>query len=318
MSNLTRFWLIIAIILILIGCLIFGGVMSVLKWDFNKLSTSKFETNVYTFNEALENISVISNTANIEFVSSENIEVVCYEQENLKHAVSVVDKTLVVEINDTRKWYEHIMSFGTPKITVYLPQGEYSNLNIRESTGNVEISKDFSFETVDIVASTGYVNNFASASEGLRIKTSTGDIRVENIKTNSLDLSVSTGKVVVNSVDCEGDIKIRVSTGKAEASDVKCKSFTSEGSTGSITLKKVIASEKFSVKRSTGDIKLEKCDAAEIIIKTDTGSVKGTLLSEKIFIAKSDTGKVDVPSSMNGGRCEISTDTGNIKILIEN
>ena len=32
---------------------------------------------------------------------------------------------------------------------------------------------------------------------------------------------------------------------------------------------------------------------------------------------KTDTGDVDLPSVMNGGKCEITTDTGDIKISIE-
>ena len=49
---------------------------------------------------------------------------------------------------------------------------------------------------------------------------------------------------------------------------------------------------------------------------TDTGEVKGTLRSEKIFFTESDTGKISVPKSVTGGRCEITTDTGDIEIEI--
>ena len=63
--------------------------------------------------------------------------------------------------------------------------------------------------------------------------------------------------------------------------------------------------------------KFELCDAGELFIETDTGNVKGSLLSEKIFIVSSDTGRIDVPKSTSGGRCEIETDTGDIKITLE-
>ena len=45
MSKITKIWLIIAASFVLIGCIIFGGVMTMLKWDFTKLSTDKYETN---------------------------------------------------------------------------------------------------------------------------------------------------------------------------------------------------------------------------------------------------------------------------------
>ena len=84
-----------------------------------------------------------------------------------------------------------------------------------------------------------------------------------------------------------------------------------------MTLENVVASEKFSIKRDTGDVRFEDADAAEIEVETDTGSVSGSLRSEKIIFATSDTGKIDVPKNTTGGRCEITTNTGNIKIEIK-
>ena len=35
-----------------------------------------------------------------------------------------------------------------------------------------------------------------------------------------------------------------------------------------------------------------------------------------LFITNTDTGNVDVPKTVSGGKCEVVTDTGNIKITI--
>ena len=59
-----------------------------------------------------------------------------------------------------------------------------------------------------------------------------------------------------------------------------------------------------------------KSDAGEIYIETDTGDISGTLLSNKIFMYDSDTGDVNLPSVMSGGKCQIETDTGDIEISI--
>ena len=80
---------------------------------------------------------------------------------------------------------------------------------------------------------------------------------------------------------------------------------------------RVIAENKFSIERSTGNVKFDGSDAAEIFVKTDTGDVTGSLLTDKVFIAQTDTGDVDVPKTVTGGRCEIMSDTGNIKIKID-
>ncbi len=320
MSKRTKIWLVIAASLVLVGGIIFTGVMTVFKWDFTKLSTVKYEINNYEINENYKNISIVTDTTDIVFAPSEDSKasVVCYEQKNIKHSVAVKDSTLVIEGVDERKWYEHIgITLGTPKITVYLPKNEYASLSIKESTGDIEIPKNFRFESMDISLSTGDVNCLASASDDIKIKTSTGDICLENVSAGSLELSVSTGEVIAKGITCQGDIKIKVSTGDTKLTDVACKGVFSNGSTGDISLKNVVATEKLSIERSTGDVRFDGCDAAEIFVKTDTGSVKGGLLTDKVFITQTDTGSVDVPKTVTGGKCEIVTDTGNIKIDIK-
>ncbi len=320
MKTSVKIWIITAAALTLTGLLIFGGIMTVLGWDFKKLSTSNLETNTYGITGEFESISVSCATADVCFLPSEDekASVVCYERENEKHTVRIADGTLLIERTDTRKWYEHIgINFNTPKITVYLPEGEYGALSIKATTGDTNIPRCFGFESIDIAVSTGRVECASSAAGAVNIKTTTGDIRVFGIACSSLDLSVSTGRITAENIDSTGSVKIGVSTGGVKLSDVKCKSLSSTGNTGDITLESVIASEKLSVERSTGDVVLSGSDAAEINIKTDTGDVRGTLLSEKVFIAKTDTGTVKVPKTTEGGKCEIATDTGDIKIEIK-
>lgn len=320
MSKTAKTWLIVATSLILIGAIIFSGVMSVLKWDFSKLSTTKFQTNTYAITENYKNISIKSNTSDISFIStdSDKTTVVCNEEINLKHSVTVKDNTLSIEIKDTRKWYQYIgVSFGKQNITVNLPKGEYGALSINTDTSDVEIASDFKFESVDISLSTGDVKNLASANDFIKIKTSTGNIDTKNISANSVNLTASTGKISAENLNSNGDIKLKVSTGKTNLSNIKCKNLISSGSTGDIYLNNVISTEKFDIKRSTGNVKFELCDAAELLVTTDTGNIKGSLLSDKVFITKTDTGKIDVPKTLTGGKCEISTDTGDIIMTIK-
>ena len=316
-------WLIIASSLVLVGCILFAGVMTTLQWDFMELATVKYETNTYEISEAFDGISMNTDTADIAFMFSDdgNCRVECHEEGNAKHSVTAEDGTLTVELIDERSVYDFIgyigLNFGSPKITVYLPKSEYTNLLINGDTSDIEIPNDFTFKDVDISLSTGDIDFCASASEKIKIKTSTGDICAENISVGSLDLTVSTGKVTVSDVNCEGNITVGVSTGKTYLTDIVCKSVMSSGNTGDIYLNNVIATETFSIERSTGDVRFDGSDATEIYVKTDTGDVTGSLLTDKVFITQTDTGDVDVPKTTTGGRCEISTDTGNIKITVK-
>ena len=317
MNRKTKIWLIVAAVLVVVGLVLMAGTVMTCDWDLTQLNTASYETNTHQIKETFDSISLYTDTADIFFVPSHDgsCSVFCHEPEYEKHVVSVQNGTLTIRETDTRKWYNNIgISFDTPRITVSLPNTEYGKLFIKESTGDIQIPKDFQFESMDIAASTGDVTNYASASETIKISTSTGYIHIENISADMLDLSVSTGNVTVSGAVCEGDICIKVSTGKAYLTNIACRSLLSSGNTGDITLRDVIASERFSIERTTGDVEFDRCDAAEIFVETDTGDVEGTLLSEKVFTVTTDTGDVEVPRTITGGRCEITTDTGDIEI----
>jgi DUF4097 and DUF4098 domain-containing protein YvlB len=320
MKTKTKISLIIGLSLFILGAVIFVGAMFMLNWDFLKLSTVKYETNTYEINEQFSDISIITDTADITFISSDDgkTKIVCDEAVNEKHNVYISENTLKIEVYNQRKWYHHIgINFKTPKLTVYLGKNQLGNLVIKEDTGDIKIPAEFSFSSIDIKLSTGDVENYASVSADIKIETTTGHIKTENITAQNVSLTATTGKIDVTGLKASGDLKLAVSTGKTILNNITCKNITSSGSTGDLTATNTVAEGKFNVKRSTGDVGLEKCDAGEIEIVTDTGDVSGTLLSEKIFITKTDTGNIKVPETLNGGKCKITTDTGDIKITIE-
>ena len=117
MKKTTKVWLTIAGVLVLVGCIIIAGVMTMLKWDFTKLSTVKYETNVYEIAEAFCDISITTDTADVRFVPSGDgkCAVECYEAENAKHSVTVENGTLTIKINDSKPWYVYIgFCFSSP------------------------------------------------------------------------------------------------------------------------------------------------------------------------------------------------------------
>ena len=320
MKKAGMIWLIVAASLILLGAIGMVVTMSMSDWQFSKLGSTSYGTKVHTVNEEFRDLLVKTDTADLRFALSEDgvCRVECYESEKQAHKVTVEGKTLTIRSFDARRWYEHIgINWETPKVTVYLPKEEYETLSIRESTGDVVIEKELSFRSMEIQVSTGDVKNYASVTEAMKIKSSTGSVLVENVTADTLGIFVTTGRVEARSVTCAGELSLTVSTGKARLTDVSCGKLLTSGDTGDLTLVRVVAEESFAIERSTGDVTLESCDAAEILIKTDTGDVEGSLRSEKIFFASSDTGRVNVPKTVNGGRCEVKTDTGHIELRVE-
>lgn len=319
MKKITKICFIIGISLILIGCVLFVCIMTSLNWDFKKLSKGVYETNIHEISEEFNDISVTTDTADIKFVlsSDEKSKVECYEEEKAKHLVSVRNGKLVIEIDNQKDWYDYIrFGYDIQKIIIYLSKNIYNTLIIDEKTGNIEIPKDIIFDNANISLSTGNVDFNTSVTNQLKIKATTGDININSISAGTIDLLVSTGKITVSEVTCKNDIITNVSTGKVSLTNVVCENATSNGKNGDIVLENVIASNKFSIERSSGNVKINKSDASSIYIKTGTGDVEGSLLSNKVFLVETKTGSIDVPKTIDGGKCEIYTNTGNIKIRI--
>ena len=301
MSKTTKIWLIIATALVALGAMIFVGVMAQYDWDFTKLSTVTYVTNTYEVSDEFDKISINVDTTEIEFAPTENetCSIVSFEAEQVKHSATVQNGTLIISTVDTRKWYDHIcISLGSPKMTVYLPQNEYASLIIETDTGDISIPKDFAFDKIEIDGDTSDVSCFAPVANVLDIELSTGDIIIDSITADQIKLTATTGEIAVNSVTAKNNIDI-------------------ETDTGTITLKNVVATGTISIKSDTGDVRFEGSDAIEISVKTDTGDVTGTLLSEKVFITETSTGRINVPKTTSGGKCEITTSTGDINISIK-
>jgi DUF4097 and DUF4098 domain-containing protein YvlB len=284
MKKKTMIWVIAAIILLLAGSAISAASLSLNDWDFGRLATVKTVTNRHQIGEDFSSISIIADTEDIRILPSPDTiaNVVFTESEKQKHSATVMDETLNISVNDTREWYDKIGIFSDedPSITLYLPKNTYRLLKIDSDTSDISISSDFTF--------------------------------------NDIKISVTTGDIEIENVTCTENIDLNVTTGDIELSGISCNNLKSTGSTGEMEMQNVIAQNTFNITRTTGDIELESCDAAEITVTTDTGDVSGSLKSGKIFVTSTDTGIVKVPKTSSGGKCEITTDTGNIIFSMHN
>ncbi|MBO5320432.1 MAG: DUF4097 family beta strand repeat protein [Ruminococcus sp.] len=301
MNKSMKKWLIMAVSLAAAGIAVIAGAIVAVGFDFSKLSTLKYETNTYEISEDFDKISIDTDISDVVFARSDDgsCKVVCFEAEKMKHSVRCTNGTLTISTTDDRKWYESIgFSFESPNMTIYLPQGEYSSLFVNTDTSDIDIPESFDFNKLEIENDTGNVNCMANVSDIIKIESDTGDIDVSSVASNC-------------------NIDINTDTGSIRSTDVNCTNFTAESDTGDISLVNVVAADNIAAKSHTGDVELKNSDAANLSLETDTGNITGTLLSEKIFMAKSITGDVNVPKTGTGGKCEIITDTGDIEIDIQ-
>ena len=281
MKKSTVIWLITAGCLIIAAFVIFISAMALHGWDIKKISTQKTNIKTYPLTDSFEDISISGTTEDISFVpcEKEQSKVVIENVSGVETVVSVENGKLAVSSKDTRKWYEFIdFFFGQTKITVYIPEAAYGDLSINNGTGDINIPDRFSFKNIALKTSTGGIDNAASTNGNIKISVSTGDVKIKNVSPLDFELSSSTGDVYL------------------------------EG---------VTASENMKIKTSTGDIRLVNCDAKSLEFKSSTGDISGVLLTEKVFSARTSTGKVSLPDTKSGGKCKVTTSTGNIRFSVK-
>ncbi len=311
--------LLTGVCLVVVGALIAVAALFSMKFDFRRLSTRKTVTNTYTPAGEFSDILVDTATEEVSFLPAEDgkCRVVCVEEEGSQHIVIVSGDVLSIKHVNTQKWYDQIgVGSGKTSVTVYLPKKEYAALTLRTDTGDVTVPAAFRFESVLMTASSADIDLRANVEGSIGIRTSSGSISLGGLRASSLELTASTGHISVSDSVIEGKVSARASTGKLGFTDLSCAEAEVKTTTGDVDLVRVLVSEQLRVETDTGDVRFERSDAPEIHVETNTGDVTGTLLTPKIFEADSDTGKVQLPRSEPGGRCELKSDTGDFKLEI--
>lgn len=276
MSKFVKFVLFISVVLILAGGAFIG--IAFAKGEFKDFG-GKTVTNVFNINDDFDSIYIETEITDYEFKLAQDgkCSVECVERDKMKHSVEVIDGTLTIKQEDDRKWYERFMFNFNVKLTVLIPEKEYNDIVIKDTTGDVNIDLPLNFDSINI-------------------KSSTGDIKLNNISVKN-------------------DIKIELSTGDIQYNNVKVSNINSKSSTGDQLLKDTIVSNNLEIESSTGDIKFILSDAKNIKVRTTTGDVSGSLLTNKTFYCKTTTGDINVPKTQ-GDICDIETTTGDINISI--
>ena len=332
MKSKLKVMLLIFAVMIPCGALIFAGAMSVLGWNFGKLSAKNTVENEHKLIEDFDEIEIVTDEADIKLVIAENGEgrVVCREHSRARHSVSVENGKLTVRVKNEKKWYDYISFYNEESLTLYLTRAQYSALTVNGTTADVTLPEGLTLGTLDIDVTTADVSLKSAVEGSATVKVSTGDVFVKSTALGALSVTATTGDITLEGVTVSGNLTTHVSTGDVVIRNTECKELLTEGgtgdlhtnalraeklcakrTTGTLTLEDTIATE-MRLNASTGDITLTRCDGEEIYITTTTGDVRGTLLTDKVFIARANTGRVETPKTITGGRCEITTGTGDI------
>lgn len=320
MKHSKKIALIVAVALIAVGTVAAFGAWAASGFDFKKMGTVDCVTKTYAIEEAFTDISVKNAGCDIRFAPSDDgsCKIVCTESEKISHSVTVQDNTLTVERQDQGKWYERIGIFrSSMEITVYLPQSEYASLHITGTSGTIDIPRDFTFGTATLETASGDINFFSAVRSDLSVETASGDLHIRGVGLKSLRAQTDSGDITLSSVKAEALLSMQTTSGDIELTDVECGNATAQSSSGEITFSGLIAAETIHIESTSGDVDLLECDAHSLSIRTTSGDVCGSLLTDKVFFADTDSGNISLPKTTTGGVCEISSVSGDIRFTVK-
>lgn len=307
---------IIITIIIILAVLAVGGFIALLAvsdWDINNL---KYENHEYEISEAFDSISIDVKGSDVKLIPSTDgqCRVVCFENNNYKHSVNVENDTLVVTSIHKKVFF----GYKNTVVTVYLPEKEYNSVDVVTTSGDIDV-KNLSAKNINCNVDTGDLELENVVCATLSSTGDTGDVDLENVVTaNNLTIKRDTGEIEISLLSCGGDAIVEVDTGDISIDLITCKNLSIKSDTGEVEVDNAKIDNKFTSVIDTGDLNFTKMDVNEAEITSDTGEVKGSFTSDKIFIVRTSTGKVDVPETTSGGVCKITTHTGDIIIKIGN
>lgn len=317
--NRTLKAVIVAAALIVVGAVLAGCGLWGMDGAWDALTgTSKLVTTQETITGEFTDIHIDISCVDLELLPSP--DGTCYYKaatyDNMFCSYRVENGTLKIRQDDNRQWHQNIgIYWEKTSLQVYLPEDTYGQLTIQSDTSDVTIPADFTFENVTITTDTGDLTVACQVTQQLSMTSTTGDMTARGIAPLSITAAATTGDVYMQDITCN-DLSVSTTTGDKYLADVQCGTLKLEATTGDGELRNVVVTGDARLESNTGDWELEGFDAANISIETSTGDVEGTLLSDKIFFVDTDTGDVEVPRTTSGGKCEITTDTGDIDIEI--
>ena len=219
---------------------------------------------------------------------------VCTGMGAIQHTAFVSGGVLEISSSEDYKLLQKLLKSRTalPKITVFLPQIEYSLLQIK-SLGNIEVMQGCKFGAARMSVGSGGLRFSAFASGMVEINGGYGDILFDHATVGSLDLTVSSGDVKIRSLNSErnarGDIRITGSYGDVQVEDVFAGSLNVTVSSGDVRVQSVRCSGKVQFKSSYGNVELDdvKCRDLDSVGSSGDITLKRVIASNSFSIERS-------------------------------
>lgn len=320
MKKEKKITLMVAGCMILAGLVMAAGGFAAIRFDVSRLNTISYDTNSYEIEEGFHHIAIDGGSSDVRFYPSEEdtCKVVCTEGDDVTFVVEVKDDTLHVRRQNSGMRIVHFgVNFGETGISVYVPENTYESLTVHTISGNVAVPEALQFASADIRSTSGEIKMLASTGSSLAVQATSGDIHIGNTAPESLTVQSTSGEITVKNVNVKSGIQVKSTSGDITFTDVRGQTIAASATSGEITFSEVIADGNMRLESTSGDVELRNSDGSELYIRSSSGDVYGTLLSEKVFRIHTSSGDVNAPYSASGGKCEVTTRSGDIDFVIK-
>lgn len=292
------------------------GTVAESKSALNALDTRNLQARSYTVDEEFSSVKIVESSSNVYILPTKDktCRVECYEGEKTHYDVRVENDTLNITRRDRHNFIEFGI-FSEAPLTVYLPENEYDAIDVSTASGYVEFGGAFTADKVNIDTASGDMSVSSLSCKKLTADGASADIELNNVDCEELSARTTSGEIELADIRAR-EVSAKSTSGDIDLRSVRAGSLKTTTTSGEMELENVLVDGKMSLESTSGDIGLERCDAAELKISSTSGSVYGSLLTGKTFIAHSTSGDIDIPRTDNGGRCEVSTTSGDITLFV--
>lgn len=296
--------LIAAIILILLGGIVFVGALAAADFDIDRFSTSAtYEKKSKTYTYTGQSIFVDDSDGYIRVVKSEDadIHIEYYESEKDTYRISDDGDIRFVK-KSVHKWFDFFGYRNIPVVgmTVALPENYDADLSLSTSNGKVSADNVTAVE--------------------IRLATSNGGLELSGLTCDSLFARTSNGEVEAFALRVAGKAELKTSNGGVNINDIVSAEVIAGSSNGSIDARDVEA-PKVTLKTSNNGINVQNIKATrEIVLKSSNGSIRGNIagsMADYNITSETSNGRNNLPSDAHLGDIRLNVDTSNGNIDID-
>lgn len=316
------------ITLIVAGCLVGLGLILVLSgmasigFDPNNLRSSDYHTEYYEIPTPtpIRRVSIDGGSSDVHIYPSDydTYRVVYTENDHVPLEVFTTGSdTLSIRRDSGFTWHIQFgIYLGETGISVYLPKQQYESLSVRTSGGNITVSEDLEFASATVQSASGDLDISGFSLGKLAVDTQSGNIHIANAAPEALQVHSASGEIALENIAVSTSLQVHSVSGNVAFDDVTGETMAVSTTSGDISFAQTLGKGKIRLDSTSGNVTLTGCDAEELSILTASGDVFGTLLSGKVFQIGTVSGVVNVPYSGTGGKCDITTTSGDIHIAI--